>query len=434
MKTLRLIVNNPIGIHARPAALLAQACVGFKSSVLIRCNNKEAAGNNVLQILSLNAKKGDSLVFEIEGDDEELACRQIMALICDDVVEENVSTPLKIAFFGTKDYDKTFFTPLEKDKGPGTYNCDITYLESRLTKETASLARGYDAVCIFVNDDASKEVVDILARSGIRLILLRCAGFNNVDLEAAKEHGIKVARVPAYSPYAVAEHAMAIIQEANRRLHKASNKVRDNNFSLSGLLGVDLHNKVCGVMGTGKIGECFARIAKGYGMRVIGWDAYPNQKLVDEGLLTYVSKEELLQKADLISLHAPLIMGENGTYHLINKEAIDMMKDTVMLVNTARGGLIDTEALYAALKQGKFHAVGLDVYEGEDENVYTDRSDEALTSSVTARLQMFPQLVLTSHQAFFTREAMQAIAVTVMENAKNFNEGRELGASEVKAA
>ncbi len=434
MKTLRLIVNNPIGIHARPAALLAQACVGFKSSVLIRCNNKEAAGNNVLQILSLNAKKGDSLVFEIEGDDEELACRQIMALMCDDVVEENVSTPLKIAFFGTKDYDKTFFTPLEKDKGPGTYNCDITYLESRLTKETASLARGYDAVCIFVNDDASKEVVDILARSGIRLILLRCAGFNNVDLEAAKEHGIKVARVPAYSPYAVAEHAMAIIQEANRRLHKASNKVRDNNFSLSGLLGVDLHNKVCGVMGTGKIGECFARIAKGYGMRVIGWDAYPNQKLVDEGLLTYVTKEELLQKADLISLHAPLIMGENGTYHLINKEAIDMMKDTVMLVNTARGGLIDTEALYAALKQGKFHAVGLDVYEGEDENVYTDRSDEALTSSITARLQMFPQLVLTSHQAFFTREAMQAIAVTVMENAKNFNEGRELGASEVKAA
>ncbi|MBQ4253832.1 MAG: HPr family phosphocarrier protein, partial [Erysipelotrichaceae bacterium] len=200
MKTLRLIVNNPIGIHARPAALLAQACVGFKSSVLIRCNNKEAAGNNVLQILSLNAKKGDSLVFEIEGDDEELACRQIMALMCDDVVEENVSTPLKIAFFGTKDYDKTFFTPLEKDKGPGTYNCDITYLESRLTKETASLARGYDAVCIFVNDDASKEVVDILAGSGIRLILLRCAGFNNVDLEAAKEHGIKVARVPAYSP------------------------------------------------------------------------------------------------------------------------------------------------------------------------------------------------------------------------------------------
>jgi len=434
VKTLRLIVNNPIGIHARPAALLAQACTNLKSSVLIKCNNKEAAGNNVLQILSLGAKKGDCLTIEIEGGDEELACRQIMDIICDDVVEENVSAPLKIAFFGTKDYDKTFFTPLEEDKGPGTYNCDITYLESRLTKETASLARGYDAVCIFVNDDASKEVVDILAESGIRLILLRCAGFNNVDLVAAKEHGIKVARVPAYSPYAVAEHAMAIIQEANRRLHKASNKVRDNNFSLSGLLGLDLHNKVCGVMGTGKIGECFARIAKGYGMRVLGWDAYPNQRLVDEGLLTYVTKEELLQKADLISLHAPLIMGENGTYHLINKEAIDMMKDTVMLVNTARGGLIDTEALYTALKHGKFHAVGLDVYEGEDENVYTDRSDEALTSSITARLQMFPQLVLTSHQAFFTREAMQAIAVTVMENAKNFNEGKELGASEVKAA
>ena len=432
MKELRLIVNNPIGIHARPAALLAQACVGFKSSVLIKCNNKEAAGNNVLQILELRAKKGDCITFEIEGEDEELACKTIREIMSDDVVEENTSAPLKIAFFGTKDYDKTFFTPLEKDKGPGTYNCDITYLESRLTKETASLAKGHDAICIFVNDDASKEVVEILAASGIRLILLRCAGFNNVDMETARKHGIKVARVPAYSPYAVAEHAMAIIQEANRRLHKASNKVRDNNFSLSGLLGVDLHNKVCGVMGTGKIGECFARIAKGYCMRVLGWDAYPNQKLVEEGLLTYVTKEELLQKADLISLHAPLIMGENGTYHLINQEAIAMMKDTVMLVNTARGGLIDTEALYEALKQGKFHAVGLDVYEGEDENVYTDRSDEALTSSITARLQMFPQLVLTSHQAFFTREAMQAIAVTVMENAKNFSEGKELGASEVR--
>ncbi|MBO4918895.1 MAG: hypothetical protein J5365_01925 [Erysipelotrichaceae bacterium] len=198
-------------------------------------------------------------------------------------------------------------------------------------------------------------------------------------------------------------------------------------------MGVDLHNKICGVMGTGKIGECFARIAKGYGMRVIGWDAYPNSKLVEEGLLTYVDKDELLQKADLISLHAPLIMGEGGTYHLIDEEAINKMKDSVMLVNTARGPLIDSDALIRALKKGKFQAVALDVYEGEDENVYTDRSDEALSSSITARLQIFPQLVLTSHQAFFTREAMQAIAVTTMENARNFNEGNDLGNAEVKA-
>ena len=433
MKEFRCIVENPIGIHARPAALIAQLCVGLRSSVTITCKDKSANANDVLQILSLGAKKGDILDVVVDGPNEEEDAAKVKEIICTDCIEETDASILKIAFFGTKDYDRIFFSELAKDKGPGTYNCEITYLASRLTLETATLARGHDAVCIFVNDEAPKEVIDVLHEEGIRLILLRCAGFNNVDLEACKEYGIKVARVPAYSPYAVAEHAMAIVQEANRRLHKAVNKVRDNNFALSGLLGMDLHNKVCGVMGTGKIGECFARIAKGYGMTVIGWDAYPNQRLVDEGLLTYVSKEELLERADLISLHAPLIMGEGGTYHLIDEKAIARMKDSVMLVNTARGALIDSEALIAALKKGKFHAVALDVYEGEDENVYTDRSDEALSHSITARLTMFPQLVLTSHQAFFTREAMQAIAVTTMENARNFNEGRELGIAECKA-
>lgn len=254
-----------------------------------------------------------------------------------------------------------------------------------------------------------------------------------MDLKAAKEYGITVLRVPAYSPYAVAEHAMAILQQANRRLHKAHNKVKDNNFALSGLLGLDLHNKVAGIIGTGKIGVCMANICKGYGMRVLGWDAYPNKSLEQSGLLTYVSKEELLEKADLVSLHAPLIMGENGTYHLINKETIALMKDTAMIVNTARGALIDPEALIEALKRGKFHAVALDVYEGEDDNVYTDHSDDVITNDITARLMMFPQVVLTSHQAFFTREALQAIAVVTMENAKNFNEGHSLGEFEVKA-
>ena len=292
------------------------------------------------------------------------------------------------------------------------------------------MSKGYDAVCVFVNDNVSRPVVEQLHDNGVRLILLRCAGFNNVDLEAAKEYGITVMRVPAYSPYAVAEHAMAILQEANRRLHKAYNKVKDNNFALSGLLGTDLHNKVAGIVGTGKIGVCMARICKGYGMTVLGWDAYPNRALEEEGLLTYVEKEELFQKADLISLHAPLFP---TTHHIINEESIAMMKNSVMLVNTARGGLIDNEALIAALKKGKFHAVALDVYEGEDDNVYTDRSDEAITEDITARLLMFPQVVLTSHQAFFTREAMQAIAVVTMENARNFNEGNDYGDAEVKA-
>lgn len=431
MKQFRCIVENPMGIHARPAALLAQLCVSLSSSVTLSCKDRIASGNDVLQILALDAKKNDTIEVKVEGEYEEADALKVKAVLCNDCIEEEGKAVLKIAFFNTKDYDRLFFTKLEEEKGPGTYNCEITYLESRLTKETAALAAGHDAICIFVNDDASKEVIDILHQCNVSLILLRCAGFNNVDLDACKEYGITVLRVPAYSPYAVAEHAMAILQEANRRLHKADRKVRENNFALSGLLGVDLHNKICGVMGTGKIGECFARIAKGYGMNVIAWDPYPNRDLVNEGLLRYVSKEELLEKADLISLHVPLIMGENGTYHLIDREAIARMKDRVMLVNTARGPLIDAEALIEALKQGKFQAVALDVYEGEDENVYNDRSDEALPHSITARLQMFPQLVLTSHQAFFTREAMQAIAVTTMENARNFNEGRDLGQAKV---
>ena len=267
----------------------------------------------------------------------------------------------------------------------------------------------------------------------MHLILLRCAGFNNVDLEAAKECNITVCRVPAYSPYAVAEHAMSILMTANRRLHKAYNKVRENNFALSGLMGVDLHNKAAGIIGTGKIGQCMASICKGYGMTVLGWDAYPNKALEESGLLTYVSKDELFARADLISLHAPLIMGENGTYHLIDETAIGKMKDSVMLVNTARGGLVDTEALIAALKKGKFHAVALDVYEGEDANVYTDHSDDYMDNDVTARLQLFPNVVLTSHQAFFTREALQAIAAVTLENARNYNEGKPLGAAECRA-
>lgn len=430
MKKIEYLVSNPNGIHARPCALLAQCCVNYKSSVTVSANGKTASGENVLALLSLQAKENDVLTFEIEGEDEEQCLTEIQDVLEKQFNERKTAHILKIAFFGTKDYDRTFFSELTKDKGEGTYNSEIKYFSSNLGPETAHLAQGYHAVCVFVNDNVSRPVIEELHDYGIRLILLRCAGFNNVDLNAAMEYGITVLRVPAYSPYAVAEHAMAILQEANRHLHKAYNKVKDNNFALSGLLGLDLHNKVAGILGTGKIGVCMARICKGYGMTVLGWDAYPNRELEEEGLLTYVEKEELFQKADLISLHAPLFP---STYHIVNEKSIAMMKDSVMLVNTARGGLVDTEALIAALKQGKFHAVALDVYEGEDTNVYTDRSDKAITNDITARLLMFPQVVLTSHQAFFTREAMQAIAVVTMENARNFNEGNDFGDAVVKA-
>ena len=431
MKSFTYVLTDPEGLHARPAVTISQTCVQLQSAVTFAYNGKTAAGNNVLQLLALGAKEGAELEVTIEGPDEEEAVEKVLHDLRHKA-EEHTAKPLRVAFFGTKDYDRIFFSELAKDKGPTAYNCDIHYFTTRLTPETANLAHGYDAVCIFVNDECPRSVVEELHEGGVRLILLRCAGFNNVDIAAAKECGITVVRVPAYSPYAVAEHAMSIIQAANRRLCKAYNKVNDNNFALSGLLGVDLHNKTAGILGTGRIGQCFARICKGYGMTVIGWDAYPNQKLVDEGLLTYVTKEELLRKSDLISLHAPLIMGEGGTHHMINKDTIAMMKDNVMLVNTARGGLIDAEALIDALKARKFHAVALDVYEGEDSNVYTDHSDDYLETDITARLTMFPNVVLTSHQAFFTREALQAIAATTMENARNFNRGRELGIAEVK--
>lgn len=432
MKSIQYTVVNPLGIHARPAALLAQACTDFKSSITIECNGNSASGNNVLQILALHAAKGSVLNISADGLDEEAALAKVEEVLTEIVPKAKKRDLLKVAFFGTKDYDRIFFSELSRDKGEGTYNVDIKYFNSRLTTESAYLAKGFDAVCIFVNDEAPREVIETLNECGVKLILLRCAGFNNVDSKAAAECGITVLRVPAYSPYAVAEHAMAILQAANRRLHKSYIKVKDNNFALSGLLGLDLHNKVAGIMGTGRIGQIMANICKGYGMTVLGWDAFPNKSLEEKGLLKYVSKEELIKKADLISLHAPLVMGPNGTYHLINDEAIAMMKDNVMLVNTSRGPLVDPEALIRGLRANKFHCVALDVYEGEDANVYNDRSDEMIDTDIVARLTMFPNLILTSHQAFFTREALQAIAAVTMENARNFNEGLPYGMSEVK--
>ena len=433
MKAFQYTCKATLGLHARPAAILATECTGLKSAVTIESNGMSASGTDVLAIIALRAKKGDVLNIKIEGtpEEEEHDYARLQEVFAHIIPTDNNLNVLKVAFYGTKSYDKIFFEELAKDKGEGAYNCDITYFDNRLTAETVHLCRGFDAVCMFVNDEAPRPVVEQMKKNGIRLILLRCAGFNNVDLDAAKECGITVLRVPAYSPYAVAEHAMAILQAANRRIAKAYNKVKDNNFALNGLLGTDLHNKVAGIVTTGRIGQCMARICKGYGMTVLAWDAYPNKALEEEGLLTYVSKEELFQRSDLISVHGPLIMGEGGTYHLINDKAIAMMMDGVMLVNTARGGFIDTNALITGLRAGKFHAVALDVYEGQDEVVYTDHSDDILSNDVVARLTAFPQVVVTSHQAFFTREALQAIAADTLENARNFLQGLPYGKAEV---
>ena len=433
MQTIQFEVTNPFGIHARPAAILAQACVKMPSQITVKCNGKTANGNNVLQLLGLAAKQGSVLEISAEGGDEAASLKEVERILNDTFAEKKKVEVLKIAFFGTKDYDRLFFSELIKDKGEGTFNCDITFFNTRLTPETAYLAKGYNGVCIFVNDECPAAVVNTLADGGVKLILLRCMGFNNVDLNAAKERGLTVIRVPAYSPYAVAEHAMAIIQAANRRLHKAIYRVKDNNFSLDGLMGVDLHNKVAGLIGTGQIGQCFARICKGYGMSVIAWDAYPNRKLEEEGLLTYVEKNQVYEKADLISLHVPLFMGEGGTFHIIDADAISRMKEDAMLVNAGRGALIDTEALIAALRGGKFHAVALDVYEDEDAFVYTDHSNDFTRHENLVTLLSFPNVIVTSHQAFFTREALQAIAGTTLENARNFNEGNDLGNGECKA-
>ncbi|MGM9537482.1 MAG: 2-hydroxyacid dehydrogenase [Candidatus Onthomonas sp.] len=323
---------------------------------------------------------------------------------------------MKILFYGAKDYDHIYFDRL----APG-HDCQIEYLTANLERSTAPLARGYKAVCAFVNADCGRPVLERLHQEGVRLLLLRCAGFNNVDLPAAKELGITVLRVPGYSPEAVAEFAMALALAASRRIHKAYIKVRNNNFALDGLLGRNLHGGVAGIVGTGKIGAAMARICKGFGMEVIAYDKFPNPSL--EGLLTYVPLEELLRRSDLVSLHCPLT---EENYHMLNRETLGMMKNEAILVNTSRGPLIDTDALLEALRQHRFAAVALDVYEDEDEQVFEDLSDNVLINDKVALLLAFPNVIVTSHQAFFTHTALQAIAQTTLENARAFQRGEQL--------
>ncbi len=321
---------------------------------------------------------------------------------------------MKILFYDTKPYDRESFELLN-----GEYpTVKVDYLDADISNSTASLARGYDAVCVFVASLVTSEVIEALSGTGVRLILLRCAGFNNVDVEAAKRHGITVMRVPGYSPEAVAEHAAALALAVNRRIHKAYIKVRENNFSLVGLTGTDFFGKTAGIIGTGKIGTAMCRICHGLGMKVIAFDTVRNPA---HDWVEYVTLDELFRRADLISLHCPLT---DETYHMIDKEAIVKMKDGVILINTSRGALIKTEDLISGIRDRRFFGVGLDVYEEENDNVFENREDDILEHSVTARLLSFPNVIVTSHQGFLTEEALEAIGRTTFENALSFDSGR----------
>ena len=320
---------------------------------------------------------------------------------------------MKIAFYGTKPYDKIWFEPLGKE-----YGFDIHFIDLPCNKDTVFLAKGYDAICIFVNDYVTAEMIDELYEMKVKAILLRSAGFNHVDVKAAEDK-IVILRVPSYSPEAVAEFSMAMLLTVNRMTHKAYNRTRDFNMSLNGLMGMDLNHKIAGVIGTGKIGQAMIQILKGFQMHVIAYDPYPNKSLEVE----YVSLEELMQKSDVISLHCPLT---SQTKHIINKESIALMKKGVFLVNTSRGGLIDTQALIEGLLDNKFGGVGLDVYEEEEGLFYEDCSGEIMQDEMLARLTTFPNVLITSHMGFFTKEAMQAIAIETLENAYALENGLPL--------
>lgn len=323
---------------------------------------------------------------------------------------------MKILFYDTKPYDKQAFERVLKRYSGIT----IDFLKADISMQTAELAKGYTAVCVFVAAELTSEIEEKLSCAGVRLILLRCAGYNNVNIAAASRLGITVMRVPGYSPEAVAEHALALAFAVNRHLHKAYIKVRENNFSLMGLTGINFYGKTAGIIGTGKIGAAMSRACFGIGMRVIAYDKYPNPQL---SFAEYTSLDRLFRESDLISLHCPL---KDETYHIIDISAIEKMKDGVILVNTSRGALISTEELIMGIRRHKFAGVGLDVYEEEQENVFENREDDILESSVTARLLSFPNVIVTSHQGFLTEEALEAISEATLENALSFERGEPI--------
>ncbi|HUG87729.1 MAG TPA: 2-hydroxyacid dehydrogenase [Actinomycetota bacterium] len=321
---------------------------------------------------------------------------------------------MRVAFFSAKPYDRRAFARANEAHGH-----DLHFLEPRLTRETVPLAEGFPCVCAFVNDRLDREVLAALAEGGMRLVALRSAGFNHVDLEAAEELGMTVARVPAYSPHAVAEHAAGLILGLNRRIHRAYARVREGNFALDGLMGFDLHGRTVGVVGTGQIGAVFCRIMHGFGCRLLAHDLVPNPACVALGV-EYVELDRLLGESDIISLHAPLTP---DTYHLIDENAVRAMRPGAMLINTSRGALVDARALIEGLKSGRIGFLGLDVYEEEGDLFFEDLSDRVIQDDVFVRLMTFPNVIITGHQAFFTEDAVGSIAETTLANVTAFERG-----------
>jgi D-lactate dehydrogenase len=331
---------------------------------------------------------------------------------------------MKVAVFDAHRFERNFF-----DRKNETYKHSLTYFEPRLTVETAKLAESFPASCAFANDRLNESTLTILASGGTRLVALRSAGFNHVDLVAANRLGIKVVRVPAYSPYSVAEHAIALVLALNRKICKANSRVRELNFSLDGLVGFDLHGKTAGIIGAGRIGSVLATIMRGFGCEVLAFDPIPNPNLADIGVI-YVTLPELYQRSDIISLHVPLT---KASRHMLDSTAFKQMKAGVMLINTGRGALIDTKALIGSLKTGHIGSAGLDVYEEEENIFFQDLSDQVLQDDTLARLMTFPNVLITSHQGFLTQEALSNIAETTLQNISDFEANRSL-VNEVRTA
>lgn len=328
---------------------------------------------------------------------------------------------MKTIVYSTKPYEKRLLLEYNESNFENVH--EFEFIEAKLNKQTARLAQGFESICVFVNDDCNAQVVEMLAQNGIKLIVLRCAGFNNVDLEAAEKNNIKVVRVPQYSPYAVAEHAVALLMAVNRKTHRAYSRVKENNFSLNGLMGFDIHGKTLGVIGTGKIGKIFMKIMKGFGVNILAYDLYPDEEFAKENNIKYTSLEEIYKNSDIISLHTPLT---EDTYHLLNKNVFKQMKSNCVILNTSRGKLIDTSDLIEALKDKEIGGAGLDVYEEEEHYFFEDLSDEIICDDELTRLTTFPNVLITSHQAFFTQEALYNIINTSLQNIVDFNENKEL--------
>ena len=323
----------------------------------------------------------------------------------------------RIIFFDIKDYDREFFEKYGKN-----YNYEMSFFKSRLSLENVHLTKGYDVVCAFTNDDIGKETIDAMAENGVRLLAMRCAGFNNVSLKDIHNR-FKVVRVPAYSPHAIAEYTVGLILAVNRKINQAYVRTREGNFSINGLMGVDLYGKTAGIIGTGKIGQILIKILKGFDMKVIAYDLFPNQKVAEELGFEYVSLDELYANSDIISLNCPLT---KDTQYMINRRSMLKMKDGVILVNTGRGQLIDSADLVEALKDKKVGAVALDVYEEEEDYFFEDKSTQVIEDDILGRLLSFYNVLITSHQAYFTKEAVEAITVTTLNNIKDFIEGKPL--------